>query len=144
MSKMRAVIVDPNVPGRLAIREVAEYGPYDLILESVGGTTLSAALGLLAAEGSVVLFGTSAGSKVTFNASRFYGTGGASLYGFILFHELKHESAAVGLRRLVDLVAAGQLRPHIDVEASWTQVADLAQQLLDRRFVGKAVLHVSD
>jgi NADPH:quinone reductase-like Zn-dependent oxidoreductase len=40
-------------------------------------------------------------------------------------------------------VADGQLRPHIAVEAPWTQVADLAQQLLDRRFLGKAVLHIS-
>ncbi len=36
------------------------------------------------------------------------------------------------------------MRPHVDVEASWTQVSDLAQQLLERRFGGKAVLHVSN
>lgn len=98
---------------------------------------------MLAQDGVLVLFGTSAGSEVTFDASRFYGTGGASLYGLILFHELKRESAAVGLKRLANLVAAGQLRPHIEVEASWTQVAELAQQLLDRRYVGKAVLHIN-
>jgi len=121
----------------------SQYGPYHLIVESVGGATLSTALGLLAPDGAVVLFGTSGGAEVTFNASRFYGTGGTSLYGLFLFHELRRESAAVGLKRLVSLVEAGQLRPHIDVEAPWTQVADLAQQLLDRRFVGKAVLHVS-
>ncbi|MBR8840867.1 MAG: zinc-binding dehydrogenase [Stigonema ocellatum SAG 48.90 = DSM 106950] len=122
----------------------SEYGPYDLIVDSVGGKTLGTALGLLAEDGVTVLFGTSGSSDVTFNASRFYGTGGASLYGLILFHELRWESASVGLKRLLTLVEAGQLRPHIDVEAPWTQVADLAQQLLDRRFPGKAVLHVSN
>jgi hypothetical protein len=40
-------------------------------------------------------------------------------------------------------VAAGQLRPHISVEAPWTEIAGVAQQLLDRRYPGKAVLHVS-
>ncbi|MBV8882556.1 MAG: zinc-binding dehydrogenase [Chroococcidiopsidaceae cyanobacterium CP_BM_RX_35] len=121
----------------------SSFGPYSLILESVGGDLLAVALTLLAPDGVCVSIGTSARSEVTFNASRFYGTGGVSLYGFILFHELERESASVGLKRLVSLVADGRLRPQIDVEAPWTQVAEIAQQLLDRRFAGKAVLHVS-
>ena len=122
----------------------ASYGPYHLILESVGGNVLGTALGLLAIDGAIVLFGTSGGNEVTFNAQRFYSTGGASLYGFILFHELQRESAAVGLKRLANLVESGQLRPHIDLEADWTQIADIAQKLLDRHFPGKAVLHVTN
>ncbi|MBD2101640.1 zinc-binding dehydrogenase [Leptolyngbya sp. FACHB-261] len=134
----QAVVVSEELPLN------SEYAPYDLIVESVGGKTLSAALGSVAPDGVVVLFGTSGGTEVTFNAQRFYGTSsGASLYALILFHELKRESAAIGLQRLLNLIADGQLRPHIAVEADWTQVADLAQQLLDRRFVGKAVLQVS-
>jgi NADPH2:quinone reductase len=121
----------------------SEYGPYNLILDSVGGNILGTALGLLAEDGGLVLFGTSDKTEVTFNAARFYGTGGANLYGLILFHELKRESASVGLQRLLHLVEAGQLRPHIDVEAPWTQVADVAQKLLERRFTGKAVLHIT-
>ncbi|MFH7029473.1 MAG: zinc-binding dehydrogenase [Heteroscytonema crispum UTEX LB 1556] len=122
----------------------SEYSPYHLILESVGGKTLGTALGLLAEDGVAVTFGTSGGSEVTFDASRFYATAGASLYGFILFHELQRESASLGLKRLLSLVEAERLRPHIDVEASWTQVADIAQRLLDRRYPGKAVLHLGN
>ncbi len=122
----------------------SEYGPYHLIVESVGGKTLGVALGLLAQDGKTVLYGVSGGAEVTFNASQFFGTGGVSLYGLRLFDELRFESAAVGLKRLLGLVEAGQLRPHIDLEASWTQIADVAQQLLDRRFPGKAVLHISN
>ncbi|MBE9181333.1 zinc-binding dehydrogenase [Oculatella sp. LEGE 06141] len=120
------------------------HGPFHLIVESVGGSTLATALGLLALDGTTVLFGTSGGSEVTFNASQFYATAGSTLYGLLLFHELKRESAAIGLKRLADLVAAGQLQPHIDAEASWLEIADWAQKLLDRRFVGKAVLHIAD
>ncbi|MBE9034790.1 zinc-binding dehydrogenase [aff. Roholtiella sp. LEGE 12411] len=126
------------------ISSASEYGYYHLIVESVGGNTLGTALGLLAEDGTVVLFGTSGGTEVTFNAQSFYGTGGASLYGLILFHELRRESAAVGLKRLLSLVAADQLRPIIDIEASWTEIADVAQKLLDRHFPGKAVLHISN
>ncbi|MBW4612729.1 MAG: zinc-binding dehydrogenase [Desmonostoc vinosum HA7617-LM4] len=119
-----------------------QYGPYHLIVESVGGNILGTALGLLAEDGTVVLFGTSAGNEVTFNAQSFYGTGGTSLYGLILFHELRKESAAVGLQRLLGLVAADQLHPPIEIETDWTQIAEIAQKLLDRSYLGKAVLHV--
>ena len=43
---------------------------------------------------------------------------------------------------LVELVAAGKLKPHIDVEVPWTKVAEIAQDLTDRKFTGKAVLTV--
>ena len=119
---------------------IAEYAPYNLILDSVGGEMLSALLESLALDGTCVMFGATAGADVKFNASRFYGKGGLSLYGFILFHEVKKQPASVGLTRLVNLLAEGFLMPHIDLEASWTQVAEVAQQLNERRFLGKAVL----
>lgn len=135
----QAVVISEDLPLD------SKFAPYDLVIESVGGKTLSAALGSIAPDGTVVLFGTSGGNEVTFNAQHFYGTSsGASLYALILFHELKREPASVGLQRLLKLVADHQLKPHISVEAPWTQVSDLAQQLFDRRFLGKAVLHVSE
>jgi NADPH2:quinone reductase len=126
------------------LSEASKHGPYHLIVESVGGKILGSALGLLAPYGVTVLFGVSGGAEVTFDAGRFFGTGGASLYGLRLFDELKTESAAIGLKRLANLVAAKQLRPHIDLEAPWTQIADIAQKLLDRRYPGKAVLQVTN
>lgn len=116
------------------------YGPYDLILESVGGASLAAALSMLAPNGVCVLYGVSAGAESTFDALTFFVTGGARLYGFNLFHEVTCYPAADGLARLVRYVADGVLRPAIAVEAPWTEVADVARQLFDRRIPGKAVL----
>jgi NADPH:quinone reductase len=118
------------------------YAPYDLALDSVGGDVLPAVLAQLAPDGNCVIFGTTAGANITFNAAQFYGKGGLNLYGFILFHELKKQPAATGLARLVKLVADGLLVPHIDVEAPWSEIAQIAQQLTDRQFFGKAVLHL--
>ncbi|MCC5636971.1 zinc-binding dehydrogenase [Nostoc sp. CHAB 5844] len=126
------------------LSSASEYSPYHLIVESVGGNTLGTALGFLAEDGVTVLFGVSGGAEVTFNAQRFFATGGTNLYGLILFHELRRESAAIGLQRLLSLVAAGKLRPQIDIEADWTEVADVAQKLLNRSYLGKAVLHISN
>jgi NADPH:quinone reductase len=122
--------------------DFAQYAPYDLVLDSVGGEVLPAVLNHLAPDGTCVMFGATAGSNITFNASTFYGKGGLSLYGFILFHELKKQSASEGLARLVKLVANGLLIPHIDLEANWSEIAQVAQQLTDRQFLGKAVLHL--
>ena len=119
-------------------------GTYDLILDSVGGRTLANALTLLAPNGTCVNFGISGGSEVTFDLRRFFLLGGATLYGFIIFHELKSKSVTEGLARLSRLVVDGRLRPQIDVEAPWTQIGDVAQRLLNRSFTGKAVLHVSN
>lgn len=124
------------------ISPAKEYGPYHLIVDSVGGNVLGTALGFLNQNGIAVVFGTTAGREVTFSAGNLYALGGASIYGLILFHELKWEPASVGLKWLVELVESGQLRPHIDIEAPWTEIADVAQQLIDRSFPGKAVLHL--
>lgn len=121
-----------------------EYGPFDLVIESVGGEILGTALTLLAERGVCVSFGTSAGNSVTFDAQKFYPLGGASLYGLFLFDELKWtEAGAVGLTCLAKLVADGKLKPQISVEDDWINVGATAQSLLDRKYLGKAVLKVS-
>jgi NADPH:quinone reductase-like Zn-dependent oxidoreductase len=120
-----------------------KYGPYDRIIDSVGGQVLGNILAMLAPNGVCVNFGVSATSTVTFDLRSFYLVGGTSLRGFYLFQELQHESAQHGLRRLSRLVAAGHMHPHIALEESWERISDVAQQLMERRFAGKAVLIVT-
>ena len=124
------------------ISPAAKLGPYHMILESVGGASLAAALSMLAPEGVCVLYGVSASAEVTFNARSFFTVGGASLYGFILFHEVKRWPASDGLARLVRLVAEGALRPPIEVEAPWSEIATVANNFFNRGIPGKAVLHL--
>lgn len=118
------------------------FGPYHLILESVGGKVLGDAVGMLATGGICVAFGTSGAAETSFDVRSFYLVGGARLYGFILFHEVLAHPASDGLAQLAGLVAEGQLRPHVSVEASWEKVGEVAQRLLDRGYTGKAVLSV--
>jgi NADPH:quinone reductase-like Zn-dependent oxidoreductase len=122
--------------------EIPPTSKYDLILDSVGGRTLGTALAALARGGTCVTFGVSAGAEVTFDARTFFVGGRATLYGFYLFQELGLEPASVGLGRLADLVSTGQLTPHVSVERPWKEIAQVAQDLMDRRFPGKAVLVV--
>jgi NADPH:quinone reductase-like Zn-dependent oxidoreductase len=118
-------------------------GPYWLILDSLGGSALSAALGMLAPNGTCVTFGISEAATANVESRGFFGTGGARLYGLTLFHELMSvERGGVGLALLAAEIAAGRLKPQIAVEAGWNEVGAIARRLIDRDFTGKAVLHV--
>jgi NADPH:quinone reductase-like Zn-dependent oxidoreductase len=119
---------------------IAQHAPYDLVLDGVGGPVLGASLARLAKNGACVVYGATAGAEVPFDARAFYATGGASFYGFILFHELARTPAGVGLARLASLVAEQKLRPLIEIEAPLDRISEIAQALTDRKYVGKAVI----
>jgi NADPH2:quinone reductase len=119
------------------------FGPFWLILDSLGGSALAAALGMLQPNGTCVTFGVSEAGTATFESRNFFGTGGARLYGLTLFHELMSvERAGIGLGLLAELIAVKKLRPQIAVEAPWSEIGTIARRLLDREFTGKAVLHI--
>lgn len=126
-----------------SLSAAAPFGPFHLILDSVGGSALAAALAMVRPDGICVTFGASESPQATIESRGFFGTGGARLYGLSLFHELRRtEPASEGLAALAGLVARSALRPRIEVEASWTDIGRVARQLLDRSFMGKAVLHL--
>jgi NADPH:quinone reductase-like Zn-dependent oxidoreductase len=126
------------------MRAAAACGPYHLILDSVGGSALSAALTMLQPNGTCVTFGVSEAPTTTFESGAFFRQGGVRLYGLILFHELRTvEPAGAGLALLAAEIERGRLCPHIEIEAPWTDIATIARRLIAREFVGKAVLHVT-
>ncbi len=117
-----------------------DHGPFDVILESVGGTTFASALLLLAPGGMLVTFGASAERSGTMNIGAFYLVGGASIYGFILFHEVERTPAGEGLRRLLDLVRAGTLVPRIDATYAWDDIGEAVRFFWERNAAGKVVV----
>jgi NADPH:quinone reductase len=117
---------------------------FDLVVEGVGGASLSTAIRRVAPYGTVVSFARSDETDVTFPTSAlFRDAPGASVVGLYVFPHLTHRGgAAEDLARLVGLVARGDLDPAIAHEASWREAGDAIRALLDRRIAGKAVLHV--
>lgn len=130
------VIVSPD------LRAAAASGPYHLVLDSLGGAALSAALTMLAPGGTCVTFGVSESPTATIESGVFFRQGGVRLYGLILFHELKSAPAGEDLTLLTREIAKGRLTPHIAVETEWTDIDAIARRLLAREFAGKAVLHI--
>ena len=137
LSEHRAVGVDEIVIGH-----ETRPGKYDLILESVGGPSLTASLKALEKGGIVVLYGTTESPEVTFDARVLYSNSG-TLYGLYVFNELeRHQSGARDLATLGQLVAWKKLLVGIDLEVGWTEAGRAIGALMDRQITGKAVMRV--
>jgi NADPH:quinone reductase-like Zn-dependent oxidoreductase len=122
-----------------------EDGSFDVILESVGGASLGRAMHLVSPRGTVVTFGASDPSPVTFDPATFYRKGGARLYGLIVFEEVSHHrSADRDLGVLVEQLERGALRTQVDLVVGWERASEAFDALMQRRVKGKAVLRVGD
>lgn len=143
-AELTAVTATPVRGERLAelgahvVHEVgAAQGPFDVVLESAGGSALPLALSRVRPGGTLVWFGQASRTPVTLDF--FDLLGGPERVTIQHFH---YADAPYGsdLATLVRLVAEGRLHPEIDRVTDWTQTADTLVDLRERRIRGKAVL----
>jgi NADPH:quinone reductase-like Zn-dependent oxidoreductase len=124
-------------------RGAQEFGPYRLVLESIGGPVLWESIKMLGQDGICVVFGMASGQDTTMSARHFFTERlSQRVQGMSVFRELSHEPAGLGLSRLLQLVARKKLRPHIGAVTGWEEIGTVAQDLLAGKIAGKAVLHL--
>lgn len=128
-------------PGGLA--GMAQAGPFDLIVETLGGATLGQAMTMLSHTGKCVSLGVTDAAATTFDAEQFFMAGNAVLEGFVLFRD-RRSTPAEGMERLLRLVASGMLPVHIGLAESWKNIEAVANKLIGRQFIGKAVLMLDE
>jgi NADPH:quinone reductase-like Zn-dependent oxidoreductase len=126
------------------VRAVAEIGaaegPFDLILESVGGESLTQALRLVGRDGTVAVFGNSANQEARVSFAGFAGHAHAKLYAFYVYESGEPPTFGEDLGLLAREIAAGKLAPQVGLEMSWRDPLAALEALRERRFEGKAVL----
>jgi NADPH:quinone reductase len=116
-------------------------GKYWHILESAGGPSLKAALGLLEPRGTVVIFGNSSGEDTALSFRDFGAANNSRIQSFHSFASGPEETFAPDLGLLVSLIAAGSLKPQI-VEHNWRDFTRIASELRERRVNGKAIFQI--
>ena len=116
-------------------------GTFWLILESAGGASLKAALGLLEAKGTVVIFGNSSGEETSLSFRDFGPANNARIQSFHSFASGPEEAFGPDLALLAGLIAKGTLKPQVE-EYSWRDFANVAKALGERRVQGKAIFRV--
>jgi NADPH:quinone reductase-like Zn-dependent oxidoreductase len=115
-------------------------GPFELVLESVGGGSLTAALERLAPRGKLLWFGEASREPATIGFRSAAAAVFASIEPFIYWRT--GASDADDLATLVRLVAGGHLHPEVGLVADWRETPDALIALRDRRVRGNAVLTV--
>jgi NADPH:quinone reductase-like Zn-dependent oxidoreductase len=117
-------------------------GPFDVVLESVGGHSLEAGLARLAPRGTLLWFGQAGGEAATLDFSAVAPVAPfATIVPFIYWRS--GASDADDLATLVRLVAGGHLHPEIGLTADWRETPQVLEALVERRIRGNAVLTVS-
>ncbi len=121
-------------------------GPFDLVLDGVGGTLLRDAVRRLAAGGVAATYGT-LGGAAPLDLADFAPPDGKpgpwkSLVG--VFHAHPSKSRGEDLATLAALVADGRLRPHLGSVRDWSELPETLDALRLRQIRGKAVLTIPD
>ena len=117
-------------------------GVFDLILESVGGSSLAGAISKVAPGGTIAVFGNTSREETPLSFANFVGHAGARLVAFFIYESGTPASMGVDLATLVSLVASGKLTPEIGLEDSWRNLSRAVTALRDRHVNGKVVLHI--
>ena len=118
-------------------------GLFDVILESVGGASLTKAFHLVTPHGTIVVFGNSSGEDTPFNLFHLFGHEGMRLQAFFSYNPGMITTLSADLTFLVTLVATGKLTAPIGLETSWHELIPALTALHDRQIEGKAIFHVS-
>jgi NADPH:quinone reductase-like Zn-dependent oxidoreductase len=127
----------------IAVGLAPEGDPFDLILESVGGASLAAAVDRIAPEGTIVTFGNSSNEPTAFDTRVLYRKGAPTMLGFFVTYELLHgRTGSSRLAALATLVAEGRLSSKVDLTLPWERAAEAIDALMERRISGKAVLTI--
>ena len=109
------------------------------VLDNIGGPLLAEAFSLLADGGSVQSIGMASNQPTTIDFE-------AERRRFVrkrLEPFTVRTPFASDLAYLVELLAAGEIDAQIGLRASWHDISEAAEALLDRRVAGKAVLDVA-
>lgn len=127
----------------LVVNEIGQAeGPFDLILESVGGPSLETAIRLVSPGGTVVIFGNSSNEAAPVSFGDFRGHAGARIEAFFVYESGEPPSFDEDLQLLADMVASGALHPQVGLAVPWTEANAAFAALADRKVNGKAVLLV--
>lgn len=119
---------------------LADMSKFRSIVDGVGGAMFSNLVDALGDNGRLVVYGVSAGADAAVPIRSLMFTGDGRIDGFHLYRESEKETASKGLTRLMRLMLEGRLKTEITVRKEWTDIGEVAQGLIDRTYVGKAVL----
>ncbi len=118
-------------------------GPFDVILESSGGATLTGAIGRVAPGGMIVVYGNTSGEPAPFSFQDFGKHQNASIQTLFHFTCEPATAFAPDLAALAEHLAAGRLKLTVAGVHGWRDLPKVVGELRRNRFRGKHVFRPS-
>jgi NADPH:quinone reductase-like Zn-dependent oxidoreductase len=120
-----------------------DTGPFDVVLDGVGGSILVDAIHHLAPGGTVVAYGRASGHHSELSFIDFARAPLGSLMGFFIYAT---DTATFGedLGVLAGMIADGSLRPEAGLELDWDDTRAAVDALRRREVTGKVVLTIGE
>lgn len=122
------------------VAEANEGRPADVVLDAVGGAVFEAALGALAPFGRLVTYGSSSGQPPAPVDPGLLAQRNIAVAGYWLGGSLHLPGTMDPLRDLLELTAAGRLRPMAGGDYPLAEAGRALEDLAARRTTGKLVL----
>jgi NADPH:quinone reductase len=117
-----------------------DAGPFDVVVDGVGGPVLADAVRRLAPGGQLTAYGAAGRQRSEIAFYDFAGAApGGRLEGFFIYRT-GEEMFGQDLRALAEMVADGRLDPRIGLELDWSETPAALEALRERRTSGKVVL----
>jgi NADPH:quinone reductase-like Zn-dependent oxidoreductase len=113
---------------------IAEYGPYDVIFDHIGGEILNASIPVIAERGRIIAIGYTLSDKVTFSLFDLFRSQ-ASIAG-------SYMGNLANLQSVLRMVATGRIRPVVDEVVPLSKARHAHELLESRKVIGKIVLSV--
>ena len=120
-------------------RSTDATGPFDLILESVGGESLTSAIERVAAGGMIVVYGNTSGQPAPFSFQDFGKRQNASIQTLFHFTSEPATAFAGDLATLAERLASGRLKLTVAGVHGWIELPRVIGELRRCRFRGKHV-----
>lgn len=114
--------------------------PFDVVMESVGGGAVMAALRAVRPDGLVVWFGQASGTPPVLDFFDWSVPVGATIRRF--GYQPNDVTDAADLATLVRLVASDRLHPELGLQQDWAHTAAALESLIHRGVRGNAVLTI--
>lgn len=136
------VAIDARAPDMKAAIEEANGGKVDVVLEMVGGSTFDGSLAALAPFGRLVFFGMAGRERPSPVDPAQLLQKSRSVIGFWLAHCMARpqEMLAEPVRELLDMVAAGELRPVVGGTYPLSEARRAHEDMRARKTTGKLLI----
>jgi NADPH:quinone reductase-like Zn-dependent oxidoreductase len=116
-------------------------GPFNLVVDGVGGQTLVDAIRRLAPGGTVSAYGNASGEKAQLVFGDFRAAPGGCLKGFFVYGT-DQRTFGEDLGYMARLLAEEKLNVHSEVREDWAQTREAIDRLRQHAATGKVVLTI--